>query len=347
MSDSPPHIFLSHAAADKELADKLTDLLQTGCNLSADQIFCTSLEGMGIPAGKSFPDFIREKIKNPALVIALITPSYLASEFCLCELGATWAMEHEFFPLIVPPAKRDKMKGVLTGIQIEKVDDSSGLDNLRDAIKRVMNRELPTARWTAKRDGFLVALSPILQQLTIPNMVDREELKLEQDKYQAAMEEIADREQKVRELKEMCEQLKACKDAEEVQEILSTSSTALEKFQVMVEEVKKALKPIPCPTCEALYQENAGRNLTVKRFSDFEPDDITPDVEGKYLVESGFGHLVANEDHPKVARAKKGISDLSTFLEESEADPVLDHMSDKYDFPIDLSNRDFWNALFQ
>lgn len=132
------HIFLSHAEADKELANALADFLSLGCGVPSKRIFCTSLDGQKIPAGTSFPDFIRSKIQEPAIVVALITPNYLASEFCLSELGATWAMQHNFFPLIVKPAERSKMKGVLTGIQIEKIEDKEGLDNLRDRIKEAL-----------------------------------------------------------------------------------------------------------------------------------------------------------------------------------------------------------------
>ena len=59
-----PHLFISHSSADKDLIDALVDLLQTGIGLNHDQVFCTSLEGMGIPKGKDFIEFIHEKIQD-------------------------------------------------------------------------------------------------------------------------------------------------------------------------------------------------------------------------------------------------------------------------------------------
>lgn len=79
-------VFISHAAADKKLADHLLDLLQTGVDVPRRQIFCTSLEGMGVPKGTTFVEWIRQELVDAKLVVALITPTYFESIFCLCEL---------------------------------------------------------------------------------------------------------------------------------------------------------------------------------------------------------------------------------------------------------------------
>ncbi len=84
---SRDHIFISHASDDKELVDALADLIQLGIGVPPDRIFCTSLEGQGVPKGKNFIDFIKEEIQEPALVIVLLTPRYYESLFCVCELG--------------------------------------------------------------------------------------------------------------------------------------------------------------------------------------------------------------------------------------------------------------------
>ncbi len=42
-------LFISHAEVDKPLVDPFVDLLQTGIDVPRTSIFCTSLEGMGIP----------------------------------------------------------------------------------------------------------------------------------------------------------------------------------------------------------------------------------------------------------------------------------------------------------
>src|SRR5690349_5879628 len=115
-------IFVSHAATDSAIADKVVDLLATamGINVQKD-VTCTSLEGLKIPAGMDFKQFIKEQIQEPKIVLLLISKNYFASQFCLAELGASWAMSHRIIPFLVPPCKSDDMKAVLSGIQALKI----------------------------------------------------------------------------------------------------------------------------------------------------------------------------------------------------------------------------------
>ena len=62
-------VFISHASADKPLVDAFVDLLQTGVDIRQKDIFCTSIDGMGIPTGKDFVAFINKRLKvawNPS-----------------------------------------------------------------------------------------------------------------------------------------------------------------------------------------------------------------------------------------------------------------------------------------
>jgi len=120
-------IFISHAVANKELADKLVDLLETGIGISDSDIFCSSLESLGIPSGTNFVNFIHKQISKPKVVILLLTPEYFNSSFCLCELGASWILSHNIIPLLVPPLEYFDVKAVLTGVQVHKIDQKSDL----------------------------------------------------------------------------------------------------------------------------------------------------------------------------------------------------------------------------
>ena len=129
-------IFISHAAKDKKLADLLVDFLETGTPLTSNDIFCSSLEGLGIPTGKNFIEYIKEEIQTPETVILLLSPNYFASQFCLCELGASWALSHNVLPLLVPPLTYDDIEGVLSGIQINKINDLDGINHFIMALKQ-------------------------------------------------------------------------------------------------------------------------------------------------------------------------------------------------------------------
>jgi len=47
-------VFISHSVKDKELANAMVDLLQTGIGINTNDIFCSSVEGLGIPGGANF-----------------------------------------------------------------------------------------------------------------------------------------------------------------------------------------------------------------------------------------------------------------------------------------------------
>ena len=74
-------VFISHADKDSALANARSDLL-TGLNLQTSNIFCSSLAGLGIPAGQDFKSYIKQELANSTVVIALLTPNYYASAFC-------------------------------------------------------------------------------------------------------------------------------------------------------------------------------------------------------------------------------------------------------------------------
>ena len=48
-------------------------------------------------------------------MIALLTPNYYASAFCLCELGGTWVLSKDFLPFVTPLAGFGDLKAVLEG----------------------------------------------------------------------------------------------------------------------------------------------------------------------------------------------------------------------------------------
>lgn len=344
------HIFLSHADADQELANKLADLLSLGCGVTAKRIFCTSLEGEKIPAGESFPNFIREKIQNPALVIALITPNYLVSEFCLCELGATWAMQHNLFPLIVKPAERSKMKGVLTGVQIEKIEDKEGLDNLRDRIIAALGCGESTGRWNAKRDAFLLSLKKLLKNLKLPGTIERSEYDNLKKDYNNALRDSGEKDAEIVVRDEIIERLKKLKDKKKVSEVLRDYSTVEEEFEELVKAVTEAFKKVPRAVEEAFFESQHSDEADWDLFcggSDtaVDHDEACDAVKRSFLSYQDDGWYKLNREHPLVSKAEAALKALNTFL--TRADPeFIKALKNEHEFPVELSNRDFWDVIF-
>jgi hypothetical protein len=150
-------IFISHAVKDKRIADSLVDLL-TSCGIvSPDECFCTSLEGLGVPAGKDFLEFIKDVLQSPDLVIAIFSVNYLSSEFCLCELGASWAMSHNLISLVVPPLTFNHLSTIIRTKQAVALNSSSDMNSMMTEVNTILKIEnFNYERWEVKRDQFIV-----------------------------------------------------------------------------------------------------------------------------------------------------------------------------------------------
>lgn len=161
-------VFISHAHADKDLVDRFVDLLVVGVGVRLDDIFCTSLEGMGVTAGENFVDFIEAQIQSPKLVLMVITTNYLKSKFCLCEMGAAWALSHKGIPLLVEPVGFEELDGVVTSTQAVKMSDPLAMSALKDVIAQRLKLSANTANWEKKRDAFIKTLGkPSSQEIPV------------------------------------------------------------------------------------------------------------------------------------------------------------------------------------
>ena len=128
-------IFISHAVKDKEISDAFVSFLERALQIPQGEIVCTSILGDGIPIGKDFTKFIKEQLSNPkVVVILLLTENYFKSVFAVCEMGASWALEVRWLPIMVPPLEYKDLNAVLTGIQACDATSSESLGDMRDRL---------------------------------------------------------------------------------------------------------------------------------------------------------------------------------------------------------------------
>jgi hypothetical protein len=152
-------IFVTHASADKPLADAVVQLLRLGTNVKQRQIFCSSVEGAGIPTGKRLLGYLRKRLRNTAFAIPLITENYLASPFCQWELGALWVLRTDTFPLVAKPVLPTSLVGPLVDTKVEYLDDAAALGRLHDRVQKHLRVPHPTTdAWRSQCDQFLAQL---------------------------------------------------------------------------------------------------------------------------------------------------------------------------------------------
>lgn len=340
-------IFISHSVKDKKIADKIVDLIETGVGIPSGDVFCSSLEGLGIPSGVNFVSFIKGQIQNPKTVLLLITPNYYESAFCLCELGASWALSHNTIPIIVEPLEYKDIKNVLTGIQVRKITDKTHLNEIQaELINALQIKGHSFARWEAKRDEFLEGINEFVP-------VELEKKTIEIDKYDSVVENYDDAKNEVKKLlteirdkENLINELKAAKDKTEVQEIISKDLDIIQKFEQLKEDAASKLDKLPQIVIMALFHYYREEDMEWPGFGyDYQREEIKEAIESDYLEDLGERGVTIVEDDPKIRRSVDSLNDLATFLETAENDEVFtEWYNNNFDHRINFQSKRFWEA---
>ncbi len=339
-------IFLSHAVKDKPLAEALVDLFETGIGIPSDDVFCSSLEGMGIPAGENFIHYIKGEIQEPDIVILLLTVNYYASKFCLCELGASWAMSHDICPIIVPPLKYENIKEVLTSIQLINVTDESKLSEMReklvDALK-IKGKSFPI--WEAKRNKFLKALPEILKKLPKQMSVSLEDHIEIKTKYEEAISEIENYDSENEELKEQIEELKKCKDKEDVKKVEKEFSdeTALDEFNDLIENISEMKSVASGEVLKFILCDHYGLPYKIDFYN---YRDEFNDAERRRLIDTK-DEDVALWGNRHLSKLESALNGLCAFVSEHEEDTeFISLYEEEFESELDPENQEFWEEHY-
>ncbi|WP_170429805.1 toll/interleukin-1 receptor domain-containing protein [Ruegeria arenilitoris] len=336
-------IFISHAVADQALADKFVAFLKEAIGVPAKSIFCSSVDGHGIPLGDDFNAYMKEQIQSPMLVILLMTPRYMESWFCLMELGATWAKSLESLPVVVPPIKFNVVSSTLGLKQGWSIENDAKLIELRQKIKATGVKLEPRTEqdWDKKRAIWKVDLKKLLKNLTPATNVTASE-------YTAVQEELAELKQELEglqdayaEASETIEELKAAKDPAAVKGIMAkrNSFDSEAHFNELLDTIS-GLRPRV-----SIYFY---RNLIMDLYDKAAPIDWY-DANQKMDAEAAIQYNIMEPDVPhayrwtgkKLMRVKVAIKALDEFLESEEAKEFVKERENAGD-TMDTDDLEFW-----
>jgi hypothetical protein len=122
-------IFLSHASADKRLADLLRDTLVLG-GVAEGRIFYSSSRGTGIPSGEDVGAHLKRALRGAGLVIELLSETFLTRPRCLLELGGAWTLGIPTYPIVVPPLTREEAARQIGNVQMGVLSDDAGIEDI-------------------------------------------------------------------------------------------------------------------------------------------------------------------------------------------------------------------------
>jgi TIR domain len=162
-------IFISHAWADRKLADLLRDTLVLG-GIPRERIFYSSSRATGIPSGTDVRAHLRRELQQAGLVIELISATFLARPMCLLELGGAWVLEKSTYPIVVPPLTRSEAVSQIGDVHMgqlgsdEEIDDV--IDELHDRLTSDLGLSITATGWNPVARRFKEGLPAVLAELT-------------------------------------------------------------------------------------------------------------------------------------------------------------------------------------
>lgn len=172
-------VFISHAVADRELAELLVDHLTDAIGVTPDAIFCSSVPGHGVPFTTDFNERMRLTLNDAALVVLLMTPSYMDSEFCLMELGAAWSRSLRMLPIVVHPITFDQVTKTIGLTQGWNLAQTETLSLVRKTVLEALDVSGHSSEYyERKRRRWETSLPDVLSRLSSGAKVYRAELEI-------------------------------------------------------------------------------------------------------------------------------------------------------------------------
>lgn len=156
-------IFISHSAADLDLATRLVKLLATSLHVRRDRIRCTSVAGTRLPSGALTSELLRDEIREARTFIGLISPASIKSSYVSFELGARWLTGLQLTPIIVPPGGFDLLPAVLKERHALRTDERTDIQQLLDEIAKELGIFLQPANvYEDELSAVLLAKAEVL-----------------------------------------------------------------------------------------------------------------------------------------------------------------------------------------
>lgn len=319
-------------------------MIQAAVGVHPDEIFISSDPGSGIPAGNNFVDYIRSQMRDATFVVAVISPAYKESEFCLAELGAVWLKaDRDFFPLCTPAIDRGGLEATLTGIQVARIEERASLAQLLQRLCAHFEREHNAGACTTAIEVFLSTAQGRLDALRGPTKVPAEELEQARaatrelgEQLNAARDELASERKRY-------EDLKLAKTQEEI-DAIELPEDEIEQVKYLRREVLHAMIGLGSNVKKVLPFSVNGGGMPWPQ-GGWERDDLQTEVDNGYLRDGEDGFVYLNKDWPDINAASAATKMLQECLE-GLSDDARRWFVREYRVPPDLSQSAAFSALF-
>lgn len=130
-------IFISHRSTDRDIADMLVDFF-SGTGIPKDMFFCSSLPGNDI--NERISDEVKSALKHSVVNIAILSPDYYQSAYCLNEAGVLWYEDVPVIPIALPEINSSNMYGFLNNeYKLRRLDCDTDVSYIYDAVGEALS----------------------------------------------------------------------------------------------------------------------------------------------------------------------------------------------------------------
>ncbi|MHB1418234.1 MAG: toll/interleukin-1 receptor domain-containing protein [Bacillota bacterium] len=335
-------IFVSHSSADKDFVDDfVNEILIGGLGYHHKAIVYTSGEGMGIESGADWRKFLKKGLLTVDVIILIITSNYKSSEICMNEMGASWATDAIVLPMIVEPINY-KSVGVLAEVnQVEKLNSSTGLDNIYDSLTgKFTDVETPAqARWTTQKKKFLRTVEKLLEKTPFPEPISRDTIvKIEEEKRELTIvnETLLEENDKMHNYIKELESKKDAKDIKVAQKQAGLLSK-VDEFEHLTTDVSRMLYKLDSSVVTFIFNAFTGHNLEVEYYI-YKRDIETAKANG--YIDEDWNVLW---DNTKIMKnLLESLRKLKKIIEDLDEQSYL-ALEKEYDI-ININNLSFWKS---
>ena len=346
-----PGVFVSHAGADKVFIDSFVDdIIRLGCEVPKTSIFYSSGADTGIPSGSNLNAYVKEKVQDAKLVVAILTPSFQTRPYCVAELGAAWSRADLLFPIAAPGVERTDLQGVLKGLIVKYLDNSEALDELHEAVCRAVGTSPGAMTWNSYKAKWLSKVERLAASLAAPRLITLEEFERAQNDARGALNALGETQRETEELNAIIEQLKATKDAAAVREILKPK-TEIAEYEQLEKAARESMAQLPAPAREAVFwdMQNMGMPWPNAYEDQWAYDQVEKArIDGWLQYGTTDDCLVLNPSFGKIKRAVTAVRDLQKFLSSDvRSEEFHEWFEAEHDeVPPDLGLKHLWDQIF-
>jgi hypothetical protein len=340
-------VFISHAATDKQIADQLAELLTLGLNIKGDEIFCSSLPGRNIEPGFNFVDYIKGALSEAKVVLLLMTENYLASQFCLAEVGASWISKEagSTIPLIVPPIGFSRLNATLAITHALNIKDSVALSEMADSIDKKLETRISMAQWEHERDKFLKRVIPLIDAQESPIVISPEEHEKVTQKLAYVEEKNGQLERQLIEAQSQIDELKQLKDKEAVMAFELEHMEEPKQLEKLIEAAGEALNDLPRIVQEAMFYSLQDKELPHPKRGDVDGwEKVNNAIDKKMLLGAEGQAIILNDGHPLVRKQMKPIELLQDFIDGLSSD-FCQRYAEQHGYYLSLGDKSFWEKV--